>query len=81
VRLHLYPDSNKKESIEYWSKSINIPINQFSKPTIDVRTNKKSSNNGKLPFGTAHVSIKSLGNKDLGVYLHRRIIAWINRVL
>lgn len=81
VRLFLYPDSVEKDCIEHWSKSTRIPVNQFFKSTIDNRTNKKMSNKGKLPFGTAHVSVNGLGNKDLGVYLHRRIMAWMNRVL
>ena len=81
VRLFIYPDNIEKDCIEYWSKSTGIPINQFFKSTVDNRNNKKMSNKGKLPFGTAHLSVKSLGNKDLGVYLHRLIMAWINRVL
>jgi len=81
VRLFIYPDSVEKDCIKYWSKSTEIPINQFFKSTVDRRTNKKISNKNKLPFGTAHISINSLGNKDLGVYLHRHIMACINRVL
>lgn len=81
VRLFLYPDSDEKKSIDYWSKSIEIPKNQFYKPTIDRRTDKKISKHGKLPFGTAHVSVKGFKDKRFGVYLHRRILAWINRVL
>ncbi len=81
VRLFLYPDSNEKESIDYWSSNIQIPKDQFYKPTIDRRTNKKQSNNGKLPFGTAHVSVKGFKDKRFGVYLHRRILAMINKVL
>jgi len=77
----LYPDSDQEKSIKYWSKNTGIPENQFFKSTIDKRTDKKRPNEGKLPFGTAHVSVKSFGNKDFGVYLHRRIMAWINQVL
>lgn len=81
IRLFIYPDSIEKDCIKYWSKSTGVPIDQFFKSTVDNRTNKKSSNKGKLPFGTAHLSVKSLGNKKFGVYLHRLIIAWINTVL
>src|SRR3989344_3061689 len=76
VRLFLYPDNIEKDCIEYWSKQIGVPDSQFFKPTIDIRTNKKMSNKRKLPFGTAHMSINGSG-----VYLHRLIMAWINRVL
>lgn len=81
IRLHLYPDSQKDSCIKYWSKYTGIPVNQFFKPTIDIRTDKKSSKAGKLPFGTAHLTVKGLGDKKLGVYLHRLIMAWIKRVL
>ena len=81
IRLHLYPDSREYECIKYWSEEVEIPENQFYKPTIDHRNNKKSDKHGKLPFGTAHASVTSFGNKKHGVYLHRLIMAWINRVL
>ena len=81
IRLHLYPDNNENECIEYWSKYTGIHKSQFFKPTIDRRINKKKSNYGKLPFGTAHMSVKGLKDERFGVYLHRLIIAWINRVL
>ncbi|MDQ5949059.1 MAG: hypothetical protein QG579_449 [Patescibacteria group bacterium] len=81
IRLFLYPDSEEIKSIKYWSKSLNIPTSQFFKPTIDRRMNKKISNHNKLPYGTAHVTVNSLGDKEFGVYLSRRITAWINLVL
>jgi hypothetical protein len=81
VRLFLYPDSDEKKSIKFWSNNTKIPENQFYKPTIDKRTNKKSSNNGKLPFGTAHMSVIGSEEKKFGVYLHRLIMAWINQIL
>ena len=81
VRLYIYPDNKEKKCIKYWSKQTKIPENQFFKSTVDRRTDKKSKKHGKLPFGTAHVSIKSFGNKDHGVYMHRLIMAWIKRVL
>lgn len=81
LRLHLYPDNDVDKCIKYWSQKTKIPTTQFTKTIIDTRTDKKNKNRNKLPFGTAHLSIKSFNNKDLGVYLHRRIMAWINKVL
>jgi hypothetical protein len=81
LRLHLYPDNDINKSINYWSKETKIPKEQFTKTIIDNRTDKKDKKRHKLPFGTAHLSIKSFGDKELGVYLHRRIMAWINKVL
>jgi len=81
IRLYLYPDNNESESIYYWFKFTKIPVSQFQTSIIDRRENKKENKKGKLPFGTAHMSIRSLGDKNFGVYLHRLILAWIDRVL
>lgn len=80
VRLHIYPDVDAGEAIQFWSKTLSIDKKCFSKPTVDSRTNKKASHAGKLPYGTAHVTVKGLGNKKLGMYLHRYIMALMDRV-
>lgn len=81
LRLHLYPDNDRDASREYWSKVTGLSLNQFLKPQIDSRINKKIKNKGKLPYGTAHLSLRSLGNKALGVALARKICAWSDLVL
>lgn len=81
IRLHLYPDNDIKECVAYWSKNTGIPAGQFYPSIIDRRINKLKKRKGKLPFGTAHLIVNSLGEKKFGVYLHRLIMAWINRVL
>ena len=81
VRLHLYPDSNGPDCVQFWSKQLSIPEDQFYKSIIDRRTNKKVSNAGKVPYGTAHLMIRSLGEKRFGVFLARKIMAWSDIVL
>jgi len=34
VDLHLYNDMNIKEEIDFWSKTLNMPLSQFRKPYI-----------------------------------------------
>lgn len=80
LAIHLYLDNNIEESLHYWSKTTSIPIDQFGKTQIDQRLGKKISKRGKLPHGTAHLTIRSNGKKEFGVFLHRRIMAWINEV-
>jgi hypothetical protein len=80
VRIHLYPDNDIEEALSYWSQAVGIPLAQFQQTQVDTRMGKKVSKRGKLPFGTAHLSIKSMGNKDFGVFLARKINAWINEV-
>lgn len=81
VRIHLYPDSDVTETLRYWSRQLGIPLTQFQTSQVDMRTGKKAFKKGKLPFGTAHVTVQSLGKPEHGVFLQRRINAWIERVM
>lgn len=81
LRLHLYPDSNIEECLSFWSKELNISQSLFQKTQIDFRIDKKAKKTGKLPYGTAHLSTRSKGNKEHGVFLARRINGWIQEVL
>lgn len=76
VRLHLYPDTDIDACVSYWSSLLQIPKEQFYQSVIDTRQNKKAIKFGKLPYGTAHLSINSLGEKRFGVFLARKIMAW-----
>ncbi|MEK7140702.1 MAG: hypothetical protein AAB815_02850 [Patescibacteria group bacterium] len=81
IRLHLYPDNRVKQSVKFWSNASGIPFRQFHKTYIDIRKNKKMFKRGKLPYGTAHLSIRSNGKKEFGVFLARKINGWIKEVL
>ena len=80
IYLGLYPESNIDKSMTYWSKQTKIPIKQFGKTQIDTRK-KKVSKRGKLPHGTAYLTVKGLGDKSKGVYLFRKISAYMDNVL
>lgn len=81
LRLHLYPDSDVKQSLQFWSHTTSIPISQFQKHQIDSRIDKKAKNRRKLPFGTAQLSVRSGGKKEFGVLFFRRIQLWNETVL
>ena len=80
IAIHAYPDNNIVDTINYWTKTTNIPIKQFGKTYIDRRMNKTNKNKRKLPYGTALLTVKSNGRKEFGVILHRRIMGWIKSV-
>ncbi|MFA6304583.1 MAG: hypothetical protein WCV73_04130 [Patescibacteria group bacterium] len=80
LTLHLYPDNNLRQSMKYWSNLTGIPLNQFRKSQIDTRVNKSWKKKNKLPYGTANVSVKTYGNPEFGVKLHRRIVGWIDGI-
>ncbi|MBI2046000.1 MAG: helix-turn-helix domain-containing protein [Parcubacteria group bacterium] len=81
IRIHLYPDNNVEDCLRFWSRSSGLPRKQFQKTQIDLRTNKKISKRGKLPYGTAHITIKSRGRKEFGVFLARKIHFWMEEVV
>ncbi|MCX6718244.1 MAG: helix-turn-helix domain-containing protein [Candidatus Staskawiczbacteria bacterium] len=75
--VHLYPDNDIEETLNYWSKVTGIPKKQFGKTYVDKRINKSKTKKEILPYGTLHLKIKSYGNKEFGRKLHRRIMGWI----
>ena len=77
IRIHLYPDCDDKKAVIFWSKEIKLPISCFHSSWVDKRTDKKLKNKGKLPFGTAHLSVNSNGDKKNGVFFLRKILALI----
>ena len=77
IRIHTYPDNNQEDTIIFWMKETGLPRSAFSKSYIDSRVDKKRKNFGKLPYGTAHLTIKKAGHKNGGSFLLRRILAWI----
>jgi hypothetical protein len=79
--VHLYPDNDIKETINYWSKITGIPKRQFGKTQIDRRRNKSGKKKRKLPYGTLHLQVKSCGKKEFGKSLHRRIMGWLEAAL
>jgi hypothetical protein len=81
IRLHIYPDTNEQTCIDFWSQTLDIPENQFLRSVVDRREGKKAIKAGKLPYGTAHLTVHSLGEKRFGVFLARKIAAWSDLVL
>ena len=77
IRIHTYPDNNQEDSVIFWMKETGLPRSAFLKTWVDVRTNKKKKNYGKLPYGTAHLTVKSAGQGNAGEFLLRRVLSWI----
>lgn len=78
--LHGYPDTDIKKANRYWSKITGIPVRQFLPPQIDRREGKSLYRAGKLPFGTAHISVYRCKDSEFGVKFHRKIMGWIYAV-
>lgn len=66
VKLHLYSDMNIKQAIDFWSKELKIPINQFKKPYI--KETKLKSITYKNGFGKGTCCVIFEG-RDLWEYI------------
>lgn len=80
IALHIYPDNSEEEAKKYWAKSTGISLKQFGKTYVDRRTNKSPAKRGILPYGTAHIKVRSYGDPTLGKLLHRRVMALIAEI-
>lgn len=81
ITIHIYPDVDENIAKKYWSNLTNVPLSQFRQTQVDYRTDKTSKKKHKLSYGTAHLQIVTRGDKRLGVFLHRKIIGWIEKVI
>lgn len=81
VRIHAYPNTDQALALKFWMKELNLDRDHFHIFSIDARTNKSKRNNRVLPWGTAHLTVVSNGEKNFGVLLHRKILATIDRAL
>lgn len=55
VQLHLYADMNKSNEINFWSKTLQISINQFNKPYIKKNNYSNINHKGSYGHGTCSV--------------------------
>jgi len=76
VRLHLYQDMNIKEEINFWSKILNIPLNQFAKPYIKKSLSVRINHKGGFRHGTCNLEIS---NARLAEKTHMAIKAIANK--
>lgn len=57
VQLHLYEDMNIKKEHLFWSKTLNIPLNQFIKPYIKKSSSLRINHKGGFGHGTCNLRI------------------------
>ena len=56
IRILLYSHDEQKveQQVQYWSRLLKVPIQNFSKPYI-AQTHKKLEKNHKMPYGLVHL--------------------------
>ena len=57
VALHLYSDMDTKKEIQYWSQTLGIPIEQFSKPYIKTNSTRTINYKGGFGHGTCNLRV------------------------
>jgi len=57
VHLHLYIDMNIKKEIKFWSTTLDIPFDQFTKPYIKETSTTRINHKGGFGHGTCNVGI------------------------
>src|SRR3989338_10613798 len=57
IHLHLYSDMGIEEKIHFWSKKINVPRNQFTKPYVKKNSSVNINRKGRFGHGTCCVNI------------------------
>ncbi len=77
--VHIHPDIRIEKALTYWSKITQLPKSQFLATQVDRRTSKRIKI-GRLPYGTAHITVNACGKKEFGTALHRKITGWIEAV-
>jgi len=55
IRLHLWPNINEEVAKKYWSASLNVPVENFTKSWIKPKGKGKRFH----PYGVCRVSISS----------------------
>ncbi|PIR87829.1 MAG: hypothetical protein COU10_02490 [Candidatus Harrisonbacteria bacterium CG10_big_fil_rev_8_21_14_0_10_45_28] len=81
IIIHIYPSNDREEILSFWKKATGLKDQNFGKIQIDKRTNKSRIRSNKLPYGTAHIRMKSNGNPEKGVRLYRKMRGWMQGAL
>lgn len=59
ISLHLYNDMDISKEINYWSKKLNVPKNQFTKPYIKTSLSTRINQKGGFGHGTCNLRISN----------------------
>jgi len=57
ILLHLYKDMDVKEEIKFWSKTLNIPFDQFTRSYVKKTSSIRINHKGEFGHGTCNIRI------------------------
>jgi len=64
VDLQLYKDMNAGKEQNFWSKRLNLPLNQFNKSYIKKNSRQRINHKGSFGHGTCAISFYNVKIKD-----------------
>lgn len=76
IQLHLYNDMDIDKELDFWSRMLNIPLNQFNRPYIKKTSSVRINHKGGFGHGTCNVRI---GGARLAEKVHMAIKAIANK--
>ena len=76
IQLHLYKDMDIDRETKFWSKTLGISINQFTKPYIKESSSLRINHKGGFGHGTCNVRV---GGARLAEKIHMAIKAIADR--
>lgn len=63
AKVHIYPGIDYQETLEFWSKTTNLPKNNFYVPQTQIsRASRGKRPRNTLPYGTLHITA---GNTEI----------------
>lgn len=57
IQIQLYQDMDVKEKMNFWSKTLKIPLSQFTKPYIKKTSSKRINHKGDFGHGTCSARV------------------------
>jgi len=72
VQLHLYKNMDIEKEMKFWLRTLDIPLNQFTKPYIKKTYSTRINHKGGFGHGTCRVRI---GGGELAEKIHMAIKA------
>lgn len=64
VYLHLYSDMDVKKEMGFWSRTLRLPLKQFTSPYIKTSSSKRIFHKGTFGHGTCNLRVGSVVLKE-----------------
>lgn len=81
LRVHAYPETDIDSAQKYWLHQLKLPDESLQRACIDRRRTGSERKKGQQLNGTAHLTVRSNGQRRFGKQLFYKIGAYFDLVL